>query len=244
MPPTCPIATCTPTPVRNPTSTVRDRKLARKPSRATRATKRNPPASRALNPAYATHSEVLGWSPEMPRPAIPGEHDRRGRRIPADDEMPRRPEEGVRCDRDQDRVEAGDHRRAGDLRVAHHLRDRERGERDAGDDVLRQPRALVRDDPVEDGHITAQAARSGDAGDGTHRTAGNQPRGVVSSWQQDKEARLWLSKRPGGRPRGASEPVHPMRVMLPAGSGGRLGGVVGNDLRPGEVMHAWASASI
>jgi hypothetical protein len=60
-----------PTPVRNPTSTVRDKKLARKPRRATRATKRNAPASRALNPANATHSGVLGWSPEMPRPAIP-----------------------------------------------------------------------------------------------------------------------------------------------------------------------------
>ena len=37
----------------------------------------------------------------------------------------------------------------GDLRVAHHLRDRERGERDPGDDVPREPAALVRPNPVE-----------------------------------------------------------------------------------------------
>ena len=51
----------------------------------------------------------------------------------------------------------GDHRRAGDLRVAHHLGDRERRERDPGDDVPREPRAVVRTDAPEQGHVAGQA---------------------------------------------------------------------------------------
>ena len=51
----CPAATWMPTPARNPTSTVRDRKFARKPSRASRATSSIPPASRAASPASRTY---------------------------------------------------------------------------------------------------------------------------------------------------------------------------------------------
>ena len=55
IPPTCPIATWTPTPLRKPMRTVRDRKFARNPSRATRATKRKPAARSALRLASASH---------------------------------------------------------------------------------------------------------------------------------------------------------------------------------------------
>ena len=51
----CPAATWMPTPVRNPTSTVRDRKLARKLSRASRATSSIPAVSRAASPASRTY---------------------------------------------------------------------------------------------------------------------------------------------------------------------------------------------
>jgi hypothetical protein len=54
MPATCPIATWTPTPVRNPISTLLDRKSARKPSRMTRASSRKAPVAIATMPAIET----------------------------------------------------------------------------------------------------------------------------------------------------------------------------------------------
>ena len=51
----CPAATWMPTPVRNPTSTVRDKKLARKLSRASRAISNIPAVSRAASPASLTY---------------------------------------------------------------------------------------------------------------------------------------------------------------------------------------------
>ena len=71
MPPTCPNATWIPTPVRKPTSTVRDRKFARNPSRVIRASRTRPAASSALRLARATHCGVSGWRPETPSPAMP-----------------------------------------------------------------------------------------------------------------------------------------------------------------------------
>ena len=71
MPPTWPIATCTPTPVRKPTSTVREMKSARKPSRAIRARKRSPAAIRAQRPARPTHCGEAGWSPLIPSATMP-----------------------------------------------------------------------------------------------------------------------------------------------------------------------------
>jgi hypothetical protein len=71
MPPTWPVATWMPTPVKKPTSTVRERNSARKPRRATRASHSSPPASSALSPASATHWGVAGWSPLIPRLVIP-----------------------------------------------------------------------------------------------------------------------------------------------------------------------------
>ena len=52
----CPAATWMPTPVRKPTSTVRERKLARKASRASRAASSIPPVSSAASPASRTYS--------------------------------------------------------------------------------------------------------------------------------------------------------------------------------------------
>ncbi len=56
MPLTWPIATWMPTPVRNPISTLRDRKSARKPSRMTRATTSTTPVMIATPDASATYS--------------------------------------------------------------------------------------------------------------------------------------------------------------------------------------------
>ncbi len=156
MPATCPVATCTPTPVRKPTSTVRERKLARKPRRAIRARKSMPPASSAERLARPTHCGDAGLEPRDPERDDARVHDRGGRRVGADHEMSRRAEQREGRDRDQDRVQAGDHRHAGDLRVAHHLGDRERRQRDPGDDVLREPGPLVRQDPLEDRDVPAQ----------------------------------------------------------------------------------------
>ena len=50
-----PAATWIPTPVRNPTSTVRERKFARNPSLASRASSSIAPASRAASPASRTY---------------------------------------------------------------------------------------------------------------------------------------------------------------------------------------------
>ena len=51
----CETATWMPTPVKNPTSTVRDKKLARKLSRASRAASSIPAVSRAASPASRTY---------------------------------------------------------------------------------------------------------------------------------------------------------------------------------------------
>ena len=51
----CPAATWMPTPVRKPTSTERERKFARNPSRAARASSSIAPASSAASPASRTY---------------------------------------------------------------------------------------------------------------------------------------------------------------------------------------------
>jgi hypothetical protein len=69
----------------------------------------------------ARKGEPLGCVRLQPGDAQRGDarkEDRGGGRVAADDEMTRRAEDGERDDRDQDRVQAGDYRRAGDLRVA------------------------------------------------------------------------------------------------------------------------------
>ena len=68
MPPTWPQATWMPTPVRNPMSTVRDRKSARKPSRTSRATIRNTPV---ISASSAGERDVLRAYRAAARPASP-----------------------------------------------------------------------------------------------------------------------------------------------------------------------------
>ena len=71
MSPTCPIATWMPTPVRKPTSTLRDRKLAMKPSFSSRARMRKPPVISASIPASETYSgEAVAAIPARPAAMI------------------------------------------------------------------------------------------------------------------------------------------------------------------------------
>ena len=60
-------------------------------------------------------------------------HGRR-RGVGSDHQMPRRAEDGERQQRQQKRVEPGDYRGADNLRIAHHLGNSQRGQRDARHD--------------------------------------------------------------------------------------------------------------
>ena len=73
MPPNCPIATWTPTPVRKPTSTVREMKLARKPRRASRARTRKAAASSARRLARADPLRRVGCEACDAEPDDPGD---------------------------------------------------------------------------------------------------------------------------------------------------------------------------
>ncbi len=87
IPASCPIATWMPTPVRNPMSTLRDRKSARKPEPDDAGAGAGTRAARiARSPASA---DVVR-RPGRRQPDEPGGHDRGGRRVGADDEVPRR----------------------------------------------------------------------------------------------------------------------------------------------------------
>ena len=66
------------------------------------------------------------------------------RRIRAEDEDRRRADEGVRDEADDRRVQAGDRRQAGQLRVGHALRHEQGDEDDAGDQVAGEERPVVR----------------------------------------------------------------------------------------------------
>ena len=67
MSPTCPMATWMPTPVRKPTSTLRERKFAMKPSLSSRASTRKPPVMMATMPARLTYSgEAVAAIPARP----------------------------------------------------------------------------------------------------------------------------------------------------------------------------------
>ena len=68
--------------------------------------------------------------------------DGRRRRVRPHHQVPRGAEDGEQGHGDQNGVEARDHRRAGDLGVAHHLGDGERRQCDAGDDLGRDLRCL------------------------------------------------------------------------------------------------------
>ena len=78
-----------------------------------------------------------------------GSHDRGRRRVSPDDEVPRRSEHCEDEHRQQDRVEPGDDRHAGDVGVAHHLGDGERGEREASEHLRRNPLPVEREQSLE-----------------------------------------------------------------------------------------------
>ena len=157
MPPSWPIATWIPTPVRKPTSTVREMKSARKPSRATRARMSRPPVINAARLAKASHSSEPGLQAGDAEAGDSRVHDRGRGGVAADDEMARRAEDGEGDRGQQDRVEARDHRRACDLRVPHHLGDRECRERDTRHDVLRQQRLVEGPNSLQHCDVPAEA---------------------------------------------------------------------------------------
>ena len=88
------------------------------------------------------HLDVLGGLGGLAHCHQPGGQDRRRRRVRADDQVARRPEDREEQDRQEQRVQTRDHRRSGDLRVAHHLGDGEGGERGARDRVSGQARRI------------------------------------------------------------------------------------------------------
>ncbi len=96
IPPIWPIATWMPTPVRNPISTLRERKSAMKPSFTIRATIRMTPVMIASHPGerHVLRRRDRGQARES------GGHDRRGGRVGTDHEVTRRPEEREHRDRD------------------------------------------------------------------------------------------------------------------------------------------------
>ena len=152
MPASWPSATWIPTPVRKPTSTVRrdevreeteprDPREDQEPARDQRG------ETGVGEPLVCARLEARDRRARRSRRR--GSRPWRSRRRPRGGATSRRPRTRRR---QQDRVEAGDHRRSGDLRVSHHLRDRERGQRDPRDNVPGQPRPVVGTDPLEQGH--------------------------------------------------------------------------------------------
>ena len=72
------------------------------------------------------------------------------RRVGAHDEVARRAEDGEGQHRQDQGVEPGDDRHLRDLRVAHDLGHRERGQRGAGDELGGQPRTVEGQDALEE----------------------------------------------------------------------------------------------
>ena len=76
--------------------------------------------------------------------------DRSGGRVRADHEVAGGPEQREEQDRQQEGVQARDHRRAGDLRVAHDLGDGQRGKRCARRHVHRDAARIEREDASQE----------------------------------------------------------------------------------------------
>ena len=146
IPPSWPIATWMPTPVRNPMSTVRDRKLAMKPRRMMRARIMKPPAMRASRPARAMYCD----EPAVAMPARPAAITAAVAESAPTTRCRDEPKMANDHERQDEGVEAGDHRHAGDVRVAHHLRDRQRGERQPGEDLGGEARPVDREHALQD----------------------------------------------------------------------------------------------
>ena len=81
-----------------------------------------------------------------------GRDHRAERRVGTQDQDRRRPDEGVRDEADHGRVQPGDGRQPGQLRVGHPLGHEQRDEHDAGDQVARQERSVVGADDSDAGH--------------------------------------------------------------------------------------------
>ena len=103
--------------------------------------------------------DVLGRSGDGARRHEAGRQDRGRGRVGADDEVARRAEDGEQEDRQQQGVEARDHGHPGDLRVAHHLGDGQRGQGRAGDDVDRDAGRIDRQQPLQDRQRRARLRR-------------------------------------------------------------------------------------
>ena len=125
---------------------MRERKSARNPRRMRRARIRKLAAINASTPANARYCSE-------PVAAIP---TRALARIAAVAESApttrcrEEPNNGEQRRGDEHRVETGDHRRAGDLGVAHHLWDGNCGKRDTGKDFGRDLSGRDRQHPLQD----------------------------------------------------------------------------------------------
>ena len=137
MSPSIATPTCSPTPVRNPTSTVRDRKSARKPALKTRASRSRPAVSSVSMPTSAMYFSLPSGAMRESEP----EKIAAVAEISRHDEMARGAEDGEGDERQKDRVKAGDDGRAGDAGIAENLRNVHRGEGHAGECV---PQPLAR----------------------------------------------------------------------------------------------------
>ena len=84
------------------------------------------------------------------QPEQRGGQDGRGRGVRRDDQVARGPEHGEQGHREQQRVQAGDHRHPGDPGVAEHLGDAQRGQRDPGEHVPRHLGPAEREQPLQD----------------------------------------------------------------------------------------------
>ena len=83
----------------------------------------------------------------------------RGRRRGLDHQVPRRAEQRVQQERGQQGVKTGLRRQPGDPGIGHGFGHHETPQRQAGDDVGGQPRALIRRQPVNDRKEPGQEAR-------------------------------------------------------------------------------------
>ena len=92
------------------------------------------PTTRASSPASATRWSGVGAGQRDDR----GGDERADRRVGADDQDAAGAEQEVDDQRDQRRVQAGDRRQPGELRVAHALGDEQGGEHDPGEQVAAQ----------------------------------------------------------------------------------------------------------
>ncbi len=124
------------------------------PRRMRRATIRNPAAINASTAANATYSSE-------PVEAIPARLLAKMAAVAESAPTTRCREEPNTANSavgDEHGVETGDHRRAGDLGVAHHFGDGERGQCDAGNDLGRDPSGRDRQHPLQDGETDDRGA--------------------------------------------------------------------------------------